>query len=169
VIIERFEEMKARGLIGEPTVRRGVILPELADLLRLPAPHGLWRFLVPGLRSAALSQRPAADAGAVDGEAVAAEQFGSGRAVGKRWRGREQTPQRVEHLGGPRRRMITARSPWAPALLAALGTGAQVFGVERVEAAAADLEFRGGFARRDLVAAEPSEHIADEGSRVAAA
>ena len=81
VIIESLEQMKTRGLIGEPAMRRSVVLPKLADLLGLPAAHGLLRFFVAGVRRELMGESPAADRGAVELEAVAAMHLRSGKAV----------------------------------------------------------------------------------------
>ena len=62
-------------------MRGGVVLPELADLLDLPAPHGFERLLVAGVRRELMGQSPAADRGAVELEAVAAMHLRSGKAV----------------------------------------------------------------------------------------
>ena len=56
-------------------MRRGVILPELADLLDLPTPHGFARLLVSGVRAKFTGQRPAPHTGAINLELEAAMNF----------------------------------------------------------------------------------------------
>jgi len=45
VVVQQVEQARLPVLVGQPTMGRGVILPELAHLLRLPAAHGFaWSF-----------------------------------------------------------------------------------------------------------------------------
>lgn len=169
VIIERLEQVKAGGQIGELAMRGSVVLPELADLLGLPAAERLWSLLVAGVRRTAIGDRPPADAGAIKGEAVPAEQLGSSAAGGKWRRTREQRAQGDECLWRPTRQVIATRSAGLPASLTVLGAGAQIISVERVKATAAKLEFGGRLAGGDLAAAKPCEHVPDERRRMAAA
>jgi len=83
-----------------------------------------------------------ADGGGIETEAEAAQDFAGGKAVaGRRARG-EELAQEGSDLCRPRRGMIAARGAWQPDALAALGAGAQIIGVEFVEASAAQAEFR---------------------------
>ena len=60
VVIQQVEQASLPVLIGQPAMGRGVMLPGLAHLLRLPAAHG----------------------GAMELEVELAQDFGSGGALG---------------------------------------------------------------------------------------
>ena len=70
----------------KPAVRRGVELPEFADLSALPAAYGGPNFFWRDGMGEFVVQRPAADLCAVEFEGVQAEGFGSGEAVRTRRR-----------------------------------------------------------------------------------
>lgn len=57
--------------MSKPAMRRGIVLPELADLLDLPAADWLARLFVFGVWSEPLSESPAADGGAIELELAA--------------------------------------------------------------------------------------------------
>ena len=94
VVIDDFQERRLALLAGKPAVRRSIVLPELSDLLHLPAPDGAARFFPRARRGQAVSQRPAAHRGPMDRAVMAAEHFGSGEAVGARGHGTQQLAQR---------------------------------------------------------------------------
>ena len=81
---------------------RGVVLPELADLLDLPAAHGLERLFVPGVGGEVVGQCPATHGGAVELESVAPMNFRGRKAVGCRRLGTEQLAQQSEDGQRPR-------------------------------------------------------------------
>lgn len=58
VVIEQFEQRRLLALMSKPAVGRSVVLPELTDLLDLPATHRLGRFFIPGIGSEMMRQRP---------------------------------------------------------------------------------------------------------------
>ena len=169
VIIDEFEHRGLLGLRGQPAMWRGVVLPELADLLDLPAAHRLERLLVAGVRGEVVGQRPAAHGGAIQSQGVAAVNFRSGKAVGGRRLGTEQLAQQGEHGGWPHRALVATGATRLPLVLAAQCTEGQVAGIKHVEAASAHAEFRGGVSGGDGLCAEAGEDIANERSRMAAA
>ena len=169
VVVDEFEHRRLLALRGQPAVRRGVILPELADLLDLPAADRLERLLVAGVRGEIMSQRPAAYGGAVQSQGVAAVDFRGGKAVGGRRPGTQELAQQNEHGGRPRRALVAPGKARLPLMLAAQRAEAQVAGKKHVEAAAAHAEFRGGVSGGDGLCAEAGEDIPNERSRVAAA
>lgn len=65
----------------KPTVRRGVELPEFADLRALPTAHGGQNFFGRDGMGELVIDGPAADLGAVEFEVEEAEYFGSGEAL----------------------------------------------------------------------------------------
>jgi len=67
--------------VGKPAVRRGIQLPEFADLRALPAADGGADFLGRDGMSQFVGDGPAADLGAVEFEVVQAQGFGSDEAV----------------------------------------------------------------------------------------
>lgn len=84
VIVEEFEERRLVGLVRKPAMWRSIVLPELADLLDLPAANRLGTFFVPGIGSQLLSERPAADRSAIELERMTTMHFRGGEAVGGR-------------------------------------------------------------------------------------
>ena len=62
-------------------MRRGVELPEFADLITLPTAHGRQNFFGRDGMGEFVFDGPAADLGAVEFERVQAEGFGSSEAV----------------------------------------------------------------------------------------
>ena len=69
VIIDDLDEVKGRAVLAKPAVGRSIVLPELTDLLDLPAAHRLARGLVAGVRGEPLRERlacsPKVDPGAM--------------------------------------------------------------------------------------------------------
>ena len=169
VIIDEFEHRRLLELRGQPAMGRGVVLPELADLLDLPATHRLGRLLVAGVRGEVMSHGPAAHGGAIQSQGVAAMNLGGGKAVGAGRPGTEQLAQQGEYGGRPRRTLVAAGNTWLPLVLAAQRTEAQVAGIKHIEAAAAHAEFRGGISGGNGPGAEAGEDIPNEGGCVAAA
>ena len=168
VIINEFEHRWLLVLGGQPAVGRCVILPELADLLDLPAAHRLERFFV-AVWGEMVGQRPAAHGGAVQGQIVAAVNLRSGKAVGGRRLGTEELAQQGEHGGRPRRALVATGKAREPLVLVARRTEGQIAGIKHVEAAAAHAEFGSGVSGGDGLSAEAGEDIPNERSRVAAA
>ncbi len=74
-IVEHVEHGEVNGAEGEPRVRRGIQLPEFANLGALPAPNGGFRFLGGGGVGIAVFDRPMADLVAVEFEGVEAQDF----------------------------------------------------------------------------------------------
>ncbi len=119
------DQLKERRLIigrAEPAMRGSVVLPELADVLHLPAAHRLRFLFVSGIGSQIIFQSPAADGSAVEFEIVVAH-FGSRKAVGKRWAGREEFFQESGDEGGPGFAAIASGSFGRPGSGEAGGSG----------------------------------------------
>jgi len=141
-------------------------LPELADLLDLPAADRLTGRLVPGVRGEALRQRPTAHAGAVEFELVAAMHLRGRETIGGRRPRPQEFAEQSTDLVRPGRMMIAAGSTRCPRALPSLGASAQEIGVEDVEAAATEMEFAGGIRRGKQTLAKPRHDIANEWRRV---
>jgi len=107
-VIEHVQENLFVGAVGQPGVRRGVVLPEGAVIAGLPAFDGFGRGFVAGIRGELVFDSPAADAGAVGFEVEAAEQFAGDGAVGARRFGGEEFGDQGRDLGGPLRMVIAA-------------------------------------------------------------
>jgi hypothetical protein len=166
VIIDGLEQNEQLVAVGEPAVRRSIVLPELADLLDGPSAHGPARGFELRIRSEPFGDGPAAHRGAAEFEIQTAKQLGRSEAVGSRRTGGEQLAQKRRDRLRPVWAMITARSARQPRTLAALPTGAQIVGIDDVKAAAAQTEFRTRLAGGDGLIAEARQNIADERSGV---
>ena len=89
MVVEEFEQGRLLGLVCKPAMWRSVVLPELADLLDLPAAHRSGAFFVTGIGCQLLDEGPAADGRAIKFERMTAMDFRSGEAVGGRREGTE--------------------------------------------------------------------------------
>jgi hypothetical protein len=58
VVVEEFEQGRLLGLVCKPAMWRSVVLPELADLLDLPAAHRSGAFFVTGIGCYASGRGP---------------------------------------------------------------------------------------------------------------
>ena len=165
-IIEHIEHGKGELGVGKPAVRRGVELPEFADLSALPAAHGGQNFFWREGVSQLVGERPAANLGAVELEGVQAEGFGSGEAVRARRRAGQTFFEQVNDGLRPRGGMIATGSTGRPEGLLYSGARGVVSGGQSVKATAGDAELAGGLGRVQGVLPEAFEHMADEGGRV---
>ena len=152
---------------AQPAMRRSIVLPELADVLHLPA-AGRLRFLFRrGIGSQIIFQSPAPDGSPVDFEFLAAQDFGGGKAVGKRRFSRKQFVQQGKHLGGPRFTAIAARTFGRPARDGAAGHGLKITAPKAIKITRADLQFSRALLSGDLIGAEAFEDIPDKRRGVA--
>ena len=83
-IIQHVEHGEVEGAAWEPVVGGGIELPEFADLRALPAADGSQGLAGGGAVGMAIMQRPVADLGAVELEAVEAQGLRGDEAVGAR-------------------------------------------------------------------------------------
>lgn len=84
MIVEEFEQRRLLRLVGKPAMWRSVVLPELTDLLHLPAAHRFEAFFVTSIGCQVVPESPAADRGTIELEVMTAMDFRSGEAVGGR-------------------------------------------------------------------------------------
>lgn len=168
VVVDDLKERQGLVTLGKPAVGRGIVLPELADLLHLPAAHGRRAGLELGVGSEALGQGPAPHGGAIELEREATFHFGSREAVGGGWAGAEQLAEDDEHLVRPGGAPVPAGMAWRKGALPPRGTGAQIVGIKNVEATAAQPELGPSFRWRNQLLAKPGEHITDKRRRMPA-
>lgn len=83
-VVDDVEQGIFRRVAREPSVRRGIVLPERAEVADLPSADRFCGFFVASVRSEFVSDSPSADGGAVGLEIEAAEQFAGDGAVGGR-------------------------------------------------------------------------------------
>ena len=107
-----------------------------------------------GIGSEIIFQSPTADGSAVEFEIVAAQDFGSRKAVGKRWTGREKFFQEGDDEGRPGFAMITAGRFGRPGSGEASGGGSQIAMTQTVEVALGNLQFIGALGGGNEMAAE---------------
>ena len=81
MVIDESQKRRLALLAREPAMRRGIVLPELADVLDLPAADRARWIFARADWSQTLTQSPSADRGAMQGEVMAAEHLGSRKAV----------------------------------------------------------------------------------------
>ena len=163
-IIEEVQQGIMFFIAGEPAVGRGVELPERTDFEALPAADRGGRARSWGGMRQLVGDGPAAHRSRVNVETEAAVDFGGGAAIGRGWFRGEQFAQERLDAGGPDGRVIAARSAGRPERRLRARSGAEIIGVEFVEAGAAEAEFFGGDGSGDFVAAESGEEFADQGS-----
>jgi len=161
VIVNQIEQGRLPLLADQPAVGRSVVLPELADLLGLPAAHGLAR-LGTGRDGQTVFQGKAPDGGAVQLEMEAAHHLGGDQAVGTRRPGFEQARDQGGGGRGPRLAMVAAGAARRPTVSLSPGAGAQIAGIDAVEAAAADRQFHRRADGLDLAGAKALADIADQ-------
>lgn len=145
-------------------MRRGIELPELADLGALPAANGGGGFGVGLGMGELIGLGPAPDLGAVEFEVTEAQDFTGGEAVVGGRGGAEAFTQESQDGGGPDGRVIAAGGAGGPVILRLVGAGGEVLGVQDVKAAAGEMEFAGGLAGVELLRAELCEDVTDQRS-----
>jgi len=160
-IIEHIEHRKGLGAAGEPTVRRGIELPEFANLTALPAPDRSGGAVVGLGVSQLVLDGPAPDLSSVDSELTLAEHFAGGKAVGSRRLAAQSLAQQRLHFGRPVRSMIASRSLGRPSRLIVVSTGFEVIAVKFVKAAAGKAELFSGYLGLELLSSERRQHVTD--------
>ena len=141
---------------------RGIELPEFADLGTLPAADGRGDGGVGFGVSQMVFEGPAADLGAVEGEVAQAQDFAGGEAVaGRRGRG-EAFAQEGEDFRWPVGGVIAAGAAGDPDGLLMVSTGAEVVGVEFVEASVGQPQLGGCRGGVELAGAETGQDVTDQ-------
>lgn len=158
------KDMKQKGLpilAFKPSVGRGIVLPELAYLLGLPAADRFARGLA-GPNGQSIAESKAANSGAVDFVFEAAECLGGDHAVGTA--GLEQLANKGLNFIGPSGAAISAGEAGSPEMGFALGDGQQIVAVKLIEPARAYPELAGGLLGRNCLVSKLAAEIADERS-----
>jgi len=161
-IIEQIEHGEGGPGVRKPAVRRGVELPEFADLRALPAADGRQNFFGRDRMGETVFERPAADLGAVELEGVQAERLGSREAVRTRRRAGQAFLEQVQNGRWPGGRMVATGSAGRPEPLRLADARGVVSGGQRVKAAGREAELGGGLAGTERVLPEGGEHVADK-------
>lgn len=161
-VVEDVQEDLFVGTPWQPSVGRGVVLPERAEIAGLPAFDEFGRGFVAGVGSELVLAGPAADAGAAGFEAETAVEFAGDGAVGARRLGGEEFGGQGDRLGRPIRVVIAAGTSRSPGGREAAGAGAQVLGIKFVEAGTGQPQLGGSGAGADLSGAEAVEQMTDE-------
>jgi hypothetical protein len=104
-------------------MRRGIVLPERAPVLDLPAFDGLVSLLVARIRGQMVFESPTPNAGPVGLEVEAPEQFAGRGIVGRGRLGTEQLGEQIGYLSRPKRGMISSGEARNPALQALFDAG----------------------------------------------
>jgi hypothetical protein len=163
-VVEDFQEDLFVGAAGQPGMRGGVVLPERAVVACLPAFDGFAYRFVAGVGVELMSDGPATDTGTVGFEVEAAMEFTGNGTVGGGWFGREEFGDEGGDFGRPVRVMIPTGEPGRPGFGRTLSAGAEVIGVEFVEAGAGQPEFTGGGASAEMAGAMTVEEMTDQWS-----
>ena len=150
---------------GEERVRRGVVLPERAEVTDLPAANRLGGLLGAGIRGELAGDGPAADAGAVGFEIQAAEQFAGDGAGGRARRGTQQTGGQRDRIRRPGRMMIAAREPRLPGVGPARRTGPEIIGAKLVNAGQPQAQLGGQCGGAKLARPQPGKEMTDQRRR----
>ena len=127
-IVEHIEHGKIQGGGWEPAMRRGVQLPELADLGTLPAAHWGVRALGGSWMGIAMVHGPATNLGAIELEGVQSQGFRGDETVRARRVAAQTFFKEAGHRLGPNGGMVTpggARDPQGGFLVSA---GVEVIG-----------------------------------------
>jgi hypothetical protein len=152
--------------VWKPAVGRGIQLPEFPNALALPAAHHRQNSFGRDGMGQMIGNGPVADLGAVELEAVQAQGFGCGKAVGARRRTVQAFAEKFQNRLRPRRGVVTARVAGNPEGRCFLGAGAEVSCGEGVEAAAGDTQLISGPSGAQRALGKGFEHIANKRRRM---
>ena len=161
-IVEHIEHGKEAFRVREPAVRRGIQLPEFADLGALPAADEGGGFALGVGRGELMFEGPTADLGAIDFEITEAQDFAGGEAVVGGRSGRQTFAQEGEDFGRPVGSVVAAGGAGEPEGFLVVSTGAKIVGVEFVETTAGEFEFGGRNVGVELFRAEAGQYVTDQ-------
>lgn len=161
-IVEHVEHGEEALAGREPAVRRGIKLPEFADLGALPAADGRRGFALGVGRGEVIFEGPTADLGAIHVEIAEAQDFAGGEAVVGGRGGSEAFAQKREDFGWPRWSMVATGVAGEPKGFLMVGAGAEIIGVEFVETTTGELEFGGCRVGVELLRTEAGQDVTDQ-------
>ena len=167
-IVEDVEEGLLLELARQPGVRRGVVLPERAEVAGLPAADGPGGLFIAGVRGKVAGDGPAADTGAVGLEIEPAQQLTGDGAVGGARRGGQQAGGESDGLRRPVWMMIATRSAGLPGVRLPASAGPQIPGAKLVNPRASEAEFERESGGGKPARAQFGEEVADQVRRQAA-
>jgi len=162
-VIQHVEHGKVERQLTKPPMRRGIQLPEFADLRALPAAHGRVRTLWWHWMSVTILNGPTANLGTVELESVQAQGFGSDKAIGAGRRAAQALFEKAQNRGGPSRSMITAGTARHPYVSQVVRAGFEVFSVQSVETAAGNFELVSGLGGAESQFPKTIQNVTNEG------
>ena len=162
-VVEHIEHGKIAGGEREPTVRRGIQLPEFADLGTLPAPHRGRRLLGGQGMGIIVLPGPVADLGAVELELAQAPDFRGHEAIGARWGAGQAFDEQINDRLRPDGSVVTTGAARDPKRCLVLRAAPEIFRGDHIKAAAGKAELVGGGAGRERALLERFEHMTNEG------
>ena len=139
-------------------------MPEGADFEALPAAQRSGRAGCGSGVGQLMCDGPAAHGGRVHFQVQAAMDFGGGKAIRSGRSGREELAQERFDLGGPVRCMIATGRAGSPAVWVLVSGGAEVIGIQLVEARAAQPKHLGGGHSGDFTATERGQNFTNQRS-----
>ena len=144
-------------------MRRGVQLPELAEMAALPAAdRGCGAAVIRFGMGEVMLDGPAADLSSIHAEVALTEHLAASEAVGCRGFTAEHFVQERVNLGGPVGRMIAAGGARGPGGLLMMGTRLEVVAVELIKPGASQAQFFSGGCGLDAFVAEEAQHMPDK-------
>ena len=149
--------------VGQPSMGAGIVLPEGAQITRLPAFDRFRGLLVAGVGGQLVLERPAPDTGAVGQEVEATMEFAGTGAVGGRRLGGKEGAEQGGHFGRPVRIVVATRTARGPGVGLAVGTSVEVLGIELVEAATREAQFPSDGLSVELAGTKAGQEVANEG------
>jgi hypothetical protein len=161
-IIEHVDHGKGLEAVWKPGMRRGVQLPELAEVAALPAADRGCGAVIRFGMSEVMLDGPAADLSSVHAEVALTEHLAASEAVGGRGFTAEHFAQERVNLGRPVRRMIASGGARGPGGLLMMGTRLKVVAVELIEPGAPQAQLFSGSGGLDAFVAEETQHMTDK-------
>jgi hypothetical protein len=165
-VIEHVEHREVERELRKPRMRRGIQLPEFADLRALPAAYGRVRTLGGHWVSVIILQGPTANLGPVELERVEAQGFGSDKAIGAGRGAAQALFEQAQNGRRPRRSMIPAGTARDPDVGHFVRAGFEVFGAQGIESAAGNLELVCRFGGAEPPLAKTLQNVTNEGGRM---
>jgi hypothetical protein len=153
------------GVVRQPGMGTGVVLPERAEVPGLPAFDRFAQRFVAGVGIEPVRDGPTTDTGAVGFEVEAALELAGDGAVGGRRFGAEEFGGQGRHFGRPGGVVIAAGNPGRPGFGLALGASAQVAGEELVETGQREPQLLSRFPGGEFLPPMAGQQMPNQGRR----